>query len=108
MGHIKAEPQIASARFSNTGAEVIVSFSSLTDQGGFKAGVNFDCEALLDLDDADCNWVDATSLSASVSGSLGFLPGSNVTLNAGVVKSACDDGYRCECLAYANASTAVA
>ena len=74
-------------------------------------GVAFDCEALLDFEDvdvADCNWFDATSLSASVSGSLGFLPGGNVTMNAGVVKSACDDGYRCECLAYANASTAVA
>ena len=91
---------------------MIVVFDSLTDQGGFKAGVNFDCEALLDFDDVDvaagCRWVDATQLTASVSGSLGFLPGSNVTMNAGVVKSACDDGYRCECLAYANASTAVA
>ena len=44
---------------------------------------------------------------ASISNALDLLPGSNVTLKSGVVKAACD-GYRCECIAYANASAAVA
>ena len=67
----------------------------------------FDCEALLDFEDveiADCRWVDATQLTASVSGSLGLLPGGNISLNAYVLKAACDDGYRCECRNYANTS----
>ena len=72
--------------------------------------MSFDCETLLDFADvdvADCRWVDGTQLTASVSGSLGLLPGGNVTMNAGVVKSACD-GYRCECLTFANASSTTA
>ena len=91
---------------------MIVVFDSFTDQSGFSAGVIFDCDLLLDFPDvnfADCAWVDPVQLMASVSRSVSFLPEtSNVTLQAGVLKGACDDGYRCECLDYANASTAVA
>ena len=110
-GEIPAEPRLASADFSTTGAELVAAFDGPTDKASATTGARFPCAEVLDFDGADratCYWIDARSVNADVA-SAAIVPGGNVTLAAGAVRRACDAGAeRCDCDRPANASSAPA
>ncbi|KAH8075751.1 hypothetical protein JL720_10455 [Aureococcus anophagefferens] len=108
-GAVAAPPRLASAAFSDTGAELLATFDVATDRAGFAAGVPFGCGAVLAFagaDAASCYWVDASRVSADVGPATAFSPGDNATLVAGVLRVRC--AGRCDCDAPANASSVVA
>ena len=110
-GEIPAEPRLARADFSTTGAELVAAFDGPTDKASATTGARFPCAEVLDFDGADratCYWIDASSVNADVA-SAAVVPGGNVTLAAGAVRRACDAGAeRCDCDRPANASSAPA
>ena len=92
-------PNVYSARFASTGANILVDLDAASDQAGMLAGEYFPCAELLDfadVDTAECFWVGATQIYAEVNKALDFVPGENVTLLANTTMLACDDD-RCEC-----------
>ena len=103
-------PNVYSARFTSTGASILVDLDAVSDMAGRLAGESFPCAELLDfadVDTAECSWVGATQISAEVNNALNFVPGESVTLRAQTTMLACDDD-RCDCRMGNNASSVVA
>ena len=105
-------PQLELARFSDTGAGMLMVFDRPTDQGGFTAGVDFPCAEIFAFADADadkstCYWVDAYEVMAVVSSAVGLIPGGDIVAQEGLLRHAClaPDDRRCVCFA-ANNETA--
>ena len=100
-------PNVYSARFASTGANILVDLDAASDQAGMLAGEYFPCAELLDfadVDTAECFWVGATQIYAEVNNALNFVPGETVTLRAQTTMLACDDD-RCECRVLNDASS---
>ena len=95
-----APPELASAAFSTTGAELYVTFSNATDQGGRDQGESFVCSEVLTFPDAGattCYFATASQIVADASAASGLDGGTNIVLPSGKLKKACDEGTRCDC-----------
>ena len=95
-----APPELASAAFSTTGAELYVTFTNATDQGGRDQGESFVCSEVLTFPDAGattCYFATASQIVADASAASGLDGGTNVVLPYGKLKKACDEGTRCDC-----------
>jgi hypothetical protein len=94
-----APPELASASFSTTGAELYVTFTNATDQGGRDQGESFVCSEVLTFPDASattCYFATASQIVADASAAPGLDGGTNVVLPYGKLRKACD-WERCEC-----------
>lgn len=97
-GAVAAPPRLASAAFSDTGAELLATSDVATDRARSAAGAPIRCgavHAFAGADAASCYWVDASRVSADVGPAMAFAPGDNATLVAGVLRVRC--AGRCDC-----------
>ena len=72
---LSAPPELASASFSTTGAELYVTFTNATDQGGRDQGEHFVCSEVLTFPDAGattCYFATASQIVADASAAPGL------------------------------------
>ena len=81
---------VATATFTDTAAEVELTWAAATDRAGYEAGEAFDCGSLLGLDGAACHWVDDATLRAEAPDEV--VVESSLTVSSGFVRAACSAG----------------
>ena len=95
-----APPELASASFSTTGAELHVTFTNATDQGGRDIDEPFVCSEVLDFPDASattCKFTTASNITAAASAAPGLVGNEFITFLPDTLRIACDKQPRCEC-----------
>jgi len=103
---VPADPQLESAKFSSTGGQLYLQFSSPgTDRAGL-GGTSFSCDQLVDFPGvsyATCAWTSDSLLTVSLDYRATCVPGDNVTALGGEMKAFCS--YTdCSCWPTINAS----
>ena len=99
-------PEVSSAAFTDTGAQVLVQLDAESDQGGIDAGVYFDCGTVVDFADVDaakCYWTNSTQLTMDVNLAASFVSYDEVAVKADTLKLKCQAGARCDCYGFNNA-----
>jgi hypothetical protein len=77
-------PVLASAAFSTSGAQIVVSFEGATNMAGL--GAVFACPTLLNFyrpSAATCAWTDPATIVITLTAGAAIMPGQNITLLGG-------------------------